>query len=152
MDDLDGKIETTAPPMSGGALEIINHFKGVEKSVEAELAPLVEDLPNPLDFKELSEQLCAEIHEAMQKAELWNERLKSLKDQAKRLAGLSRGAMPFGGYILEVKESKGRTTVKWEKYVKDQMTQAAVDEAKARYSEEGDPVISCSVKKLGAKQ
>lgn len=136
-----------------GAAEILRHFTKptVAEKVEAELAPLTEDMPSPLDFKELSETLCAEIHEAMQKAELWTDRLKSLKDQAKRLAGLQRGPVALGGYILDIKESKGRVSVKWEKYVKDICGQGGVDEAKAKFSEESDPVISLSVKKLGSK-
>lgn len=135
-----------------GAAEIVQHFTKptVEEKVEAELAPLAEDLPSPLDFKELSEKLCAEIHEAMQKAELWNDRLKSLKDQAKRLAGNERGLLPYGAYALEIKESKGRQTTDWKAYVTATMTKKAVEEAQADpvFTKTGEPVISLSVKKL----
>jgi hypothetical protein len=104
--------------------------------------------PNPLDFKEISEEMCAEMAEAQNMADFWSERLKNLKDQAKRLAGRERGLLPYGAYALEIKESKGRTSTKWEKFVFDTQGAAGVDEAKAKYSETGEPVVSLSVKKL----
>lgn len=145
VDDLDALIESQK-----AAKPIIEHFTKdrVEAEVERELADLADHHPSPLDFKELSEQLCAEIAEAESEADFWGARLKSLKDQAKKIAGKERGLLRYGHYTLEIKESRGRTSVKWEKYVKDQMGEDAVAEAKAKYSETGDPIVSLSVKAL----
>ena len=118
-----------------------SELAAIDKELEA-------DLPNPLDFKALSEEMCAEMAEAQNMAEFWSERLKGLKDQAKRLAGKERGLLPYGAYALEIKETKGRTKVNWEKFVRDTQTQDGVDEAKMKYAEVGEPVISMSVKKL----
>lgn len=138
------------------AAKIVQHFKGptfAEKAMEDLEEEIKADAPpSPLDFAALSEALCAEIHEAQENAEMWSERLKSLKDQAKRLAGKERGALAYGGYVLEVKESKGRSSTDWKAYVTATMTAKAVAEAQADpvYTKQGEPVISISVKKLGA--
>lgn len=148
--DLDSIIEQQK------AQEIVQHFQ--KPFAEQVLADIEEEAkadapPNPLDFAALSEALCAEIHEAQENADMWAERLKSLKDQAKRLAGKERGALAYGEYVLEVKESKGRSTTDWKAYVTAQMTAKAVAEAQADpvYTKVGEPVVSLSVKKLGAK-
>ena len=136
-----------------GAAQIVQHFTEERPfDVAAEIAAIdVEaksDLPNPLDFKAITEEMCAEMAEAQNMKEFWEERLKGLKDQAKRLLGKERGLLPYGAYALEIKESKGRNSVKWEKFVFDTQGEEGVAEAKAKYSEAGEPVISLSVKKL----
>jgi hypothetical protein len=136
------------------AKDIVGHFskpfaeqimQDIEEEAKAD-AP-----PNALDFAALSEAMCAEIAEAQENADMWAERLKGLKDQAKRLAGKERGALRYGDYILEVKESKGRSSTDWKAYVTATMTAKAVEEAQADpvYTKQGEPVISLSVKKLG---
>ena len=124
--------------------------KRVDPSAEiAEIdAEMASELPSPLDFTALSEEMCAEMAEAQNMAEFWSERLKGLKDQAKRLAGKERGLLPYGAYAIEIKESKGRVSTKWEKFVMDSQGIGGVEEAKAKYSETSEPVVSLSVKKL----
>lgn len=140
------------------AAKIVQHFTQPTFAEKA-LAELDEEIKaeapeTPLDFSSLCPELCAEILEAQERSEMWSDRLKMLKDQAKRLAGLERGALRFGDYILEVKESKGRTTTDWKAYVTATMTAKAVAEAQADpvYTKQGEPVISLSVKKLGAQK
>lgn len=152
MRELDGEFKPTEPPMNSGAMEVVEHFKKIEAHDELAAidAELKVDLPNPLDFSTLSEDLCGEIAEAQNMAEFWDARLKALKDQAKRLAGKERGLLPYGDYALEIKESKGRKSVDYKQYIVDNMTKAALEECESdpKYVKNGEPVVSLSVKKL----
>lgn len=131
MDEID--LEKSVPD---GAAKIVQHFTSPAAELEA-----LEEKP-----EELAAELCA-----------LRERLKADKAREERIAAYfkaraMRGAVPVGSYIVEVKESKGRVTLKgedYERFIRDNMTEAAVEECRAKYQRVGDPVISVSVKKMG---
>lgn len=135
--------------------KIVGFFKGrpdVEGDLESLDVELKADLPNPLDFKELSPELAGELAQAQNMRKFWEGREESLKRQVKDLAGKERGLIQAGDeYAFDIKESKGRTTVKaedYERFIRDAMTDAAVKDCREKYAKTGEPTVSVSVKKL----
>ena len=132
MDEID--LEKSVPDC---AAKVVQFFTSPAAELEA-----LEEKP-----EELAAELCA-LRERMKADEAREEKILAyFKSQRER------GLIPLGSYIVEVKESKGRSTTDWKAYVTATMTAQAVAEAQADpvYTKVGEPVVSLSVKKLGAK-
>ncbi len=132
MDEID--LEKSVPD---NAAKIVQHFTSPAAELEA-----LEEKP-----EELAAELCA-----------LRERIKADRAREEKLTAFFRkqafrGAVPLGGFIVEVKESKGRMTTDWKAYVTATMTAKAVEEAQADpvYTKQGEPVISVSVKRMGVQ-
>jgi hypothetical protein len=151
MDDLDAIIQANK-----SCDEIVQHFTAPRQNMADKfLADLDEEAkadtdPSPLDFATLSPELCAQLHQAKEQAKFWAEREKSLVEQTKRLAGKERGLLPIGTeWAIELKETKGRSSTDYRKYIVDTMGKEALDECEAKYTETGDPTVKLSVKRIG---
>lgn len=152
MDDLDAIIQAnkscdemkaffTAPAGTGNMAD--KFMADLEEEIQA----------GPLDHASLSPELCAELAQAKEQAKFWAAREKSLVEQAKRLAGKHRGLLPIGTeWALEITEKKGRTSVDFEQYVTDMMGKDGLAEAREKYSKQGEPTVSLSIKRMGAQK
>lgn len=136
MNDLDGKLEVTAPALSGGALKIVDHFKDLEEAAKDYTAPCPE--------------WCAELYDVQAQIKALQDRESKLKEVVKKLK--DRGAFIHGGYCLKITERAGSKTLDKEALI--QRLTAELGEAEAQvYIQEatktGKPSVVISVEKIG---
>lgn len=134
-DDLDGQVELTAPPMNPGALQVVDHFKGLEEAAK--------------DYTKPDAAWCEELYAVQEELKSLQEREAKLKDVAKKWK--DRGDYVHGGYTLSLKDRKGSETLD-----KEALTAKLIDvlggegayELLGACTKVGKPSVTVSVKKI----
>jgi hypothetical protein len=111
----------------------VNFFKG--------------DPSNPLQPKEITEELLARLYENMQEAD---HLAKLIEQDKKDVKELGRGLETIikGKYIAMFKTVKGRTTFNFKKFVKDKIGEIT-EEDNEKYADVGEPSVRLEVRKQG---
>lgn len=118
-----------------------------EVSPEKTVAFFQGEESNPLQPKELTEELLARLYENMQEAEHLAKLIEMSKKDVKELC---RGVETTqkGKYVVILKQVKGRRTVNWKKLTKA-MIGDLKDEDLEKYSDEGELSVRLEIRKLG---
>lgn len=114
------------------AEEIVKHFThGIDNTIKE-----LEESPEAI-----ASELCA-LRERMKVDEAREKKLVSYFKSKK-----DRGAAMYGNVMVEVKEEKGRFSVDWKEYIKQECGQDAVNEAERAYGKQGDSIIKVIVRR-----
>lgn len=134
----------------GSEIEDFDNAKPIqlasEVSPEKTVAFFKNEEPNPLQPKEVTEELLARLYDNMQEAEHLAKLIEMDKKDIKELcAGVE--SVQKGKFIAFLKPVKGRKSVKWERLAKDLIGKLS-DADLAKYTEEGEPSVRLEIRKV----
>jgi len=101
---------------------------------------------NPLQPKELTEDLLSKYYDASLELDLLAKQVEMMKKDIKEL-GKGVETIQKGKFIAMFKEAKGRRTVEWDRLAKDLIGKLS-DEDIAKYTKQGEPSVRLEVRKL----
>ena len=104
---------------------------------------------NPIQPKEITEEILARLYENMQEADHLAKLIEMDKKDVKEL-GKGLENVIKGKYMACFKTVKGRKSVKWDKLAKD-MIGNLTDADMEKYTEFGDESVRLEIKKIDSK-
>ena len=117
-----------------------------EVSPEKTVAFFKGEEQTPLHPKEITEELAARLFENLEEKKHLDHLIEMDKADIKNLAKDQTNII-VGKYVLLLTHKKGQRKVNWAKLAKDLIGKIS-DEDLDKYTEEGEPSVSLSVKKL----
>lgn len=104
------------------------------------------EVMSPLHPKEITEEMVKRLYENMEEAKHLEHLIAMDKKDVKELAKDAQ-TLTVGKYIIMLTHKKGRKTVKWDKLARD-MIGKLTDADMEKYSEESEPSVSLSIRKV----